>query len=160
MKAFSLVLLVTLMLGCGSNKNKNAENQNEMASKPAQVEFQTISQGNLYGSGKEQIPEQQIVIKDAEQWNSLIEKMNSVNDMTSNFKETDIDFSKYSVLAVFEKVLGHGGSSIKVANITENEDQIQVFVKKTSPDGMSTSVMTQPYHLVKIPATEKEVVFE
>lgn len=163
MKALALMIFAATVLGCGSGNKKKAtdgETEKNTAAKPEQVEFQTIGQGNLYGSGKEGISQQKTVIVDSDSWTRLMEKMNSVNNVTSGFSETDIDFTKYSVIAVFDKVQNSGGNSIEVVKITESENQIKVFVETTSPDGMATSVMTQPFHIVKIPATDKEVVFE
>ncbi|MEI6142230.1 MAG: protease complex subunit PrcB family protein [Mariniphaga sp.] len=102
---------------------------------------------------------QNLVIASNLAWTELIGKMNSVNNETRNFTETDIDFSKFIVLAIFDEVKGSGGYSITIKGILENQDNLTVTVLQTSPTGSSLAVMTQPYCIVKIPVTTKKIIF-
>ena len=63
------------------------------------------------------------------------------------------------VLALFDEVKGSGGYSIIVTDIVENQDNLTVTVKQTAPTGSAYAVMTQPYCIVKIPFTTKQIIF-
>jgi hypothetical protein len=116
-----------------------------------------IAQGFLCGS--EDIPQQSKIIKNKLDWENLKKSMNLYNNETDNFIEKDIDFSAYQVVAVFDKIKGNGGWSIDITNVTEYADSILVSVKNLNT-GNLTSVITQPYHIVKIPVSEKQIVFQ
>ena len=77
----------------------------------------------------------------------------------NNFTETTIDFTNFTGIAVFDQVYGGGGHSIDITNITEYENNIVVTVENLLT-GNGSSVVTQPYHIVKIPKTTKPIVFE
>jgi hypothetical protein len=119
-----------------------------------------IGSGNLYGNGNEKITKQNLVIATNLAWTELIGKMNSVNNETKNFAETNIDFSKFMVLAIFDEVKGSGGYSISIKGILKNQDNLTVTVQKTAPAGSAYAVVTQPYCIVKIPVTTKKIIFE
>jgi hypothetical protein len=75
------------------------------------------------------------------------------------FTETKIDFSTYQVIAVFDEVKGNGGWSIDITGITEWQDKMLISVTNLKK-GDLTSVITQPFQIVKIPVAEKEIEFE
>ena len=77
----------------------------------------------------------------------------------TNFSELTIDFTNYTVIAVFDRVYGDGYHSIDIMNITEFETTIVVTVENLQT-GNTSSVVTQPYHIVKIPKASKPIVFE
>ena len=118
-----------------------------------------IGKGELYGNGKEGIIKQNLVVKTKEEWNNLMNAMNSVNNESRNFTETDIDFSNYQVIALFDEIRSSGGWSIDITDITEYQDEIIVTVENLQKGGMAC-VMTQPYHIVKIPKSDKKIIFD
>ena len=124
-----------------------------------QIEFTTIGQDNLYGNGQENIDKENLTISDTDSWNELITKMNTVNNVSDGFAETDIDFLNFMVIAVFDEVYGNGGHSIDIVRIEENENKIIVTIDNILK-GNLTSVMTQPFHIVKIKKTDKLIIFE
>ena len=124
-----------------------------------QIEFTTIEQDNLYGNGQENIDKENLTISDTDSWNELITKMNTVNNVSDGFAETDIDFLNFMVIAVFDEVYGNGGHSIDIVRIEENENKIIVTIDNILK-GNLTSVMTQPFHIVKIKKTDKLIIFE
>ena len=77
----------------------------------------------------------------------------------SYFEETVIDFTNYTVIVVIDRIYGNGGHSIDITNITEFETTIVVTVENLQT-GNTSSVVTQPYHIVKIPKATKPIVFE
>ena len=117
-----------------------------------------IAQGELYGNGEEGIIKQNLVIRTQQEWDNLLNAMNSVNNVSGNFAETEIDFNSYIVIAVFDEIRGNSGCSINIAHIIEYIDSIVVDVHNvTTTSGYD--VMNQPYYIVKIPATNKNIVF-
>lgn len=145
-----LILIITLiLLSCSSNDDNGNKNAN----------FSLIGQSELNGNGVENIGKSNIVIENTTSWNDLINKMNTVNNVSDNFTETDIDFSQYLVIAVFDEIYSNGGHSIDVVSIVENEINLVVKVDNLLT-GDDTQIITQPFHIVKISKTEKQVIFE
>lgn len=109
------------------------------------IDFEEVSKG--YYSGH--VEPVNYVINTEEKWAEI-------------WGKPEVDFSKYTVIAVFMGEFPTGGYDIEVKNIIEHEDKIVVVVKKTSPEpgAIVTQAFTQPYHIVKIGKTNKPVVFE
>lgn len=133
----------------------NCETDNELNS----INFTTIGQNNLYGSGRENISKQNYIISNSISWNELLTKMNSVNNNSDGFTESNIDFDNFMVIAVFDEIYGNGGHSIDVLNIIEYDKKVVVKINNVLK-GNATSVMTQPYHISKIRKTDKKIIFE
>lgn len=100
------------------------------------------------------------VINNNEDWQSLWNKVYSIQKPTPPLPT--VDFSKDIVIAVFQGVQGSGGYSIEIIKIVEAENSIKVFVRETSPGPSCTvtDALTQPYHIIKISKTDKEVIFK
>lgn len=134
---------------------KSTQNQEKMIGERIVL----IGKGNLYGSGEEGIKAHNSVINDENDWQDLMAKINSINKVSESFSETKIDFSKYSIIAVFDDVKSTGGHSLDL-DIKPNSENIEVKVNRKSPEGMATSVMTQPYYIVKIAKSELPILFK
>lgn len=134
---------------------KSTENQAKMAKE----DIVLIGKGNLHGSGSEGIEKQNLVITSSEEWQDLLNKINSVNKVSDSFSETDIDFSKYTVVAVFDDIRESGGYSLSLA-FQETTDKVLVEVLRKTPDGIATSVITQPYYIVKLPKRNLPIIFK
>jgi hypothetical protein len=151
MKKIALLSVAAIVfLSCSSQDNSTQQ----LAVMPT-----LIGKGFLGGNGEEQIPQQNRVIRNAEDWNALKTQMNTVNPETDTFSETIIDFSQFEILAVFDEVKNSGGHAIAITSIVENTNAIVATVDHISPGEVGTAVMTQPYHIVKMPASAKPVVF-
>ncbi|MFC0603735.1 protease complex subunit PrcB family protein [Winogradskyella pulchriflava] len=148
-KTFSIFILL-FALNC-----KSTQNQEKMQNEAIVL----IGKGNLYGSGDEGFEKQNMVINNTEDWNNVMAKMNSVNNVTNGFSETKIDFSKFTVIAVFDEVKTSGGHSLEL-DIKPDSEKILVEIIRKSPDGMATSVMTQPYYIAKIMKSELPIEFK
>ena len=144
------IVILLFALNCKSSENK---------AKMTKEAIVLIGKGNLYGSGSEGIQKQSLVITSSEEWKDLLNKINAVNKVSDSFSETNIDFSKYTVIAVFDEVKNSGGHSLNLV-IQETKDKFLVEVLRKSPDGIATSVMTQPYYIVKVPKSELPITFE
>ncbi len=143
------VVLTLLLFSC-EEKQKT-----EDVMKP--VEFSTISQGDLNGNGNEGIEKSKLIITDKKVFTVLLSKMNTVNEEVSPIPM--IDFDKNIVLAVFDEIKSHGGHTIDITKVTEQQDRFVVQIERLHTGGMLT-VITQPYHLVVIPKTSKPIIFK
>lgn len=152
MQALIIVSLVFLV-SCKCNKSTSSKMEN------TNIESVLIAKGNLYGSGEEGITAQNLIITNQEDWDALLSKMNSVNNVSDSFSETKLDFSKYCIIAVIDTVKGSGGHSIAL-DMTSTSKNTIVKVSKKAPKGNATSVMTQPYYIVKLKKQELPIVFQ
>ena len=151
MKNFILIiLLLTLFISCTS-ENDNLE--------MTDLETTLIAKENLHGNGAEGISEQNLIISDQTTWNDLITQMNSVNNVSDNFTETDIDFPEYKIVVVFDEIKGNGSHSLEL-DIISNSENIIVNVTDLALEGNATTVITQPFHIVKISNSDLPIIFE
>lgn len=151
MRTHALIILVSIiLLGC-----EPIDNQPDMI----EIEPTLIAKDNLYGAGAEGLVEQKMIITEERAWKILLAQINSVNNVSDNFSETDIDFSQYQVIAIFSEVLPNGGSSLDF-NLTANVENIIFRINTLGSDGIATTVMTQPFLIVKIPISNLPIVFQ
>lgn len=74
--------------------------------------------------------------------------------------DPSIDFSMYTILGIIDRVQPSNGFSADIVSVIEEEDDIVVKSDFSSPVGGSATVLTRPYHFVKVPKIDKPVVFE
>lgn len=141
---FSILFLLT---GCNSDDSDTSN-----------VPFSVIVQDDNFNTNAN-IPKSNLVIKDQTEWNNLLLKINILTAANSIMPDIDVDFTKYQVIAVIDQVRNSGGYSIDITKITETNNSIFVKVEQLKPGGFYT-VITQPYHIVKIPKTNKKIVFK
>ncbi|MGB2416306.1 MAG: hypothetical protein ACPH6A_04630, partial [Flavobacteriaceae bacterium] len=72
------------------------------------------------------------------------------------FSETNIDFNTYQIIAIFKEVKPTNWE-VEISSIVENANNLSVSVVETEYD---FTVVTQPFHIIKISKTNKEIVFE
>lgn len=120
------------------------------------VSFTVIGQGALYGNGGEGIAQSNLVLTNDTDWQNLMSQMNSVNNVTDNFSGTNVNFSDSMLVAVFLDVK-QSGWSVEVSGIEESATEITVAQKDTPS---VSSVITQPFHIVRMAKTSKTIVFE
>lgn len=121
-----------------------------------EINFTEIGKGALFGNGQEGISQSNLTISNTTEWQNLISQMNSINNATNNFTETNINFNEYTVFAIFLEVKANGWE-IGTESVTENEDNITVTTQEIE---MVNSTMTQPFSIIKIPKTEKTILVE
>ena len=124
-----------------------------------QVEFETIGKGSLYGAGEEGIEESNTLIRSNDEWEALKNKMDAVNTVSQNFKEHEVNFAEYYLIACFDPVRPNGGYSMRIRDIVATQHQLEVLIERPEPKGMAISVLIQPYHIIRIPKTDKEILF-
>ena len=147
MKSLALILSILFSLTSCSDDNNP---------KTTSITFTEIGKGALYGNGSEGIVQSNMVISNTTDWQNLMNQMNSVNNVTDEFSETNIDFSTYKVIAIFLEVKPNGWQ-VRISNIEENVSSIMVSTAET--EGINL-VVTQPFYIVKIPVTNKPIEFE
>tara|TARA_B110000114_G_scaffold133888_1_gene140372 strand:+ start:183 stop:563 length:381 start_codon:yes stop_codon:yes gene_type:complete len=123
------------------------------------IESTLIAKDNLFGNGDEGIIEQNLEITDQKTFDNLISQMNTVNNVSDSFSEIDIDFSQYKVIAIFDEIRENGGHSLEL-NIKSNSENIIVNITDVVPEGNATTVITQPFHIVKISNSDLPIIFE
>jgi hypothetical protein len=150
MKSLLFLLALTIFFGCNNNDDEFL---------PLTIAPTLIGNGNLYGNGEENITKQNLIISRNNEWTELMSKMNTVNNETDNFTETEIDFSNFILLAVFDEIKRNGGYTVAIKNVVENKNDLTVTIQHLAPNGRVSTVITQPYHIVKIHKTEKKIIF-
>jgi hypothetical protein len=145
MKAVITILFSLLLVGCP---------------KTSEGGFTELSKGSLAGNGSEGFKKENIVISSKEEWKSFLSKIDTTNKVSKTF-ENSIDFSKEMVLVCLDKVRNSGGFSIEIVEATKEGGAILIKVsrKGPKPGSMAPSVIMQPYHIVKIKKTNKEIKF-
>ena len=115
-----------------------------------------ISKGD-YLSTYEYTPQQNFVFANSTEWNNFIGNVYEYA-LEYFFVETDINFSVHQVIAVIDKRRRFGWS-IDITTVMEYVDKIVVTYTNLDTIHTSAAIACQPYHIVKIPASNKTVVF-
>lgn len=100
---------------------------------------------------------QNLIIATETEWNILIDNLPS--EFVDNFNEININFNEFIIIAVISENQPNTGYSVSVNEIIENKNSINVF-SEIHYVGSGYAAIVQPFHIVKIPSTNKEIVFE
>ncbi len=137
----------------------------EHTAAPPRIYYSSVLRGHL--SGHEGIEKQDIVITNQSDWAGLLERMNSYfqsPDFPDKVPQTEIDFSRFMVLATFDRfdcVYPDPCPALifrDVTDIIETDSSISVLVQNL--DISVVEGYPEPFHIVKIPVSAKPVVFE
>jgi len=111
----------------------------------------------LYNSGHAE--ERNYVINTETEWQSLWEKIFSNTSAKPPLPE--IDFTRRTIVAVFQGIQPSSGYEISINEIVETENTLEVVVKAFAPGDrcVVTGAVTRPFDIVEIEKTEKQVVF-
>ena len=143
-----LILCIFLfgVLGCSSTI------QPSKTLKKEEIVFSTISKGKLFGNGIEGIIEEKFTITNEKQWQVFLNKINSVNNVSSSFSEININFSNHNIICVFDTIRNTGGYAIEIERVFVEKKNLNIVYNKKEPGPMEmvTTIITQPYHIVKI----------
>ena len=117
------------------------------------VTFETIEK-DLY-SGVD--TPQNVVITNINDWKELWDETVTWTPDELPF----VNFNESMVVAVFMGERISGGFNIEVLEIKEADNVIQVISRVTNPDSSRgvTLALTQPFHMIKINKTSKEIIF-
>lgn len=100
---------------------------------------------------------QNLIIATETEWNILIDNLPS--EFVDNFNEININFNEFIIIAVISENQPNTGYSVSVNEIIENKNSINVF-SEIHYEGSGYTAIVQLFHIVKIPSTNKEIVFE
>lgn len=158
--SFSLVALFVfiVLFTPACDTVENAGNSDIELTVP--IPFNTLGKGALFGGGQEGFSETEAslhVLKTEEEWQQFEAKMNSVNQITGGFEEYERDFNNEILVAIVDKLRGSGGYEITCTEVSETPTKVIVWVKYSDPPEMAASVLTQPFHIIRIPTTSKPV---
>lgn len=135
-----------VMINCSSDDNNESFT-------PQNIDFTTTGQGVI--SSYITIEQQNTVITNQTDWNQLLELL----DGAAEISETNIDFDAFQVIVSIDDERGHTGHWLEITEIIENENNITVTILKEEYDSGYAAIV-RPYHIVKIPKSDKPVVFE
>lgn len=147
------ILLLTVISSLLVMFSCHESEENAVASIP--INMQLIGKGVI---SSHSMPQQNIAITNTTQWNSFLTSLDNPYNVSGSFTEINIDFNQYMLIVAFDQVYNNGGHSIDIMTVDESSQSINVDVEKLL-QGNTTSVITQPYHIVKIPKIAKPVVF-
>ena len=130
--------------------------EGELVSSVPDLIIDTVAEGSCSGCKEEEYQ----VIRSQTEWEELWDKI--VADITPKPELPEIDFSEHMLIAAFMGQQPTGGYSIEIAAAFYYIDDIMVTVKKHYPPSGSgvITVLTQPYHVVKIEKSDRKVVFQ
>lgn len=140
MKKIAALFLIAIAVSCGSTADKGK--------KPL---YEVLTEQSTGGA---QVRFFEILTESRE-----IKMLESDENLKRKIKPGDINTSNFIILNSGEKP--SGGYSISVEKVEETASQIIVTVKENGPAAgeMATSVMTNPYTIVKI-NSKKEIVIK
>lgn len=140
-----LLLGIVLVTGCTQvPPNENGFQEKELS-------FETVDKD--VNSNLEE--KNNYVIQNKEEFQILWDKIGSLKLLD------EIDFSKYTVIAVFQGQKNSGGYSIEITKIVEKKGVIIISIKELEAGpGQAAAVITSPYHIIKTNKLTKNVEFE
>jgi len=118
------------------------------------LQFENVSVGNF----SDILDQKFVAVNNYEDWTNLWNKMNFnvIGIPTPPF----VDFNKSMIIAVFEGQHTSSGYDIEITKIVESNYYYEVFLTENIPGmGCISNIFTQPYHIVKVNITQKEVTF-
>jgi hypothetical protein len=70
----------------------------------------------------------------------------------ANFSEININFSNHIIICVFDAIRNTGGYAIEIERVFVEKKNLNIVYNKKEPDPMEmvTTIITQPYYIVKI----------
>jgi hypothetical protein len=102
-----------------------------------------------------------IGVTNIEDYDAIRDKMNSVNQEVGDNIIPDIDFfDEQMLIFVFDKVRGTGGYTFKAKHALVNNDTLTLSVISNPPNGPATSIMTQPFQVLKLERLDKKIEIE
>jgi hypothetical protein len=137
----SLVLLLASCTACGAAVGA--------------VPFATLGKGINSGIREPA----QVVVRSQSEWVALWGR--HMRTRTAPPPPPAIDFSQEMVVALFLGERPTGGYEIEVTRVerTDTGLSIRFRVKKPEPGAMLMQVLTQPFHLIKLPRADESLTF-
>lgn len=149
----TLFFLVLLFFACKTSK--------EISTAPAAIDFEPIGSGILYGAGEEGLLAGAYLVNSVDELSEILSKMNSQNSGDYlNLTPDDSYFKEHSIVCLFDQVRGSGGHTFEIKKLTRHNDLLKISALSAKPEGMATTVMTQPFQIIEIPKFEGRIEVE
>jgi len=147
-----LATFLTILYSCGTNNNKHEENT------PTKVDFEIIKTGVLHGAGEEGFFQEAVKVSNIEEFNQMQNKVNSVNkEVEDDIISGESFFNEQMLVFVFDKVRGTGGYNFNIKHAIVQNDTIEITAFSKKPEGPATSIVTQPFQILKMDKMNNEV---
>lgn len=100
-----------------------------------------------------------LVINDNAQWQSLWQTL--FTNQSEKPPLPEIDFTRRTIVAVFQGAQSSSGYEISIEGIVETENSLEVAVKAIAPGQRCgvLGILTRPFDIIEIEKTEKQIVF-
>src|SRR5690554_94519 len=151
-KIFLIAILSMVLVNCSSDDNESFSSQN--------IEFSTIAHYAIPNTPFLDNPESQnIIISDSTNWEDFLMNLEYHLGYSIDI-DNSVDFETHQIISVFDQIRPTGGFGINVISVAENQNNIIVNLETSYDDGITFQMPIQPFHIVKIPKSDKPVVFE
>lgn len=153
-----IILYLILSAAILINSCKPCVDDDEEKTFPVTITPILVAKGDSFGMSLYPIliPPQNLVITNHSTWNDLLRYF-SEDEMEDYFVETTVDFTNHYIISVLDEDRGYQ-ASIDISDITEYVDKIVVSYTTSGPLSI-VAAGSKPFHIVKIPKSQKEVVF-
>ena len=143
---FTVLLIATIFISC----KKNNDEPETTSITPVEIAKNHFMNNHVGPSN--------LVIYNQTEWNDFLTQIENSINVNYVFGQANIDFQNEMVIAVIDSVYPTGGWSVDITNITENPNDIEVLYTNLET-GDDTMIIIEPFHVVKIPRSNKPFVF-
>ena len=153
MKNKLLIILVVVIVA--STVLVTMVEEADLEPEPGAITFEIIVDA-WHGGYSEQISS---VIRNEGDWNRLWQEVTAT--IVPPPSAPEVDFDKYILLAHFMGQRPSGGYAVEFTEVFVEEEKIYVTIQEISPglECGAVAVITNPYQIIQIPKTEKEIEF-
>jgi hypothetical protein len=118
----------------------------------AALPMTTVAQG----SSSQILQPREVVLRDAEAWAALWRAHSAVATPPA-----PIDFSRYMLVGIFLGTRPSAGYAVDITAVSSRDGTTTVDYRERQPGPgvIAAQVLTSPFHVVRIPATDQRVVF-
>ena len=150
-----VVALVAAAAASAAHTFFPAANSEVQMDSAQELAIETLARGNQSG----QSGAAQYVVQDGAAWSTVWAQANATVMPAPPLPE--VDFTREMVIAVFQGTKPSAGYSVNIARVLDSGNTVEVFVEDTSPGPQcfAASVLTSPYHIVKVQKVEKDIAF-
>ncbi len=150
------LLVLVLTTGCEWSMKNSTTPVDEEPDRVESSTFETLLRGDQCGVEEAR----QIFVRDEDAWKDLWDEFTSIQ--TPADPRPMIDFSKHMVIGVFLGSRSSSGYGVEIVEVSSVGDALRVTSRVSEPDpgGMMLTVITHPYHLVRLDLHEGPIQFE
>ncbi|MGM0478298.1 MAG: protease complex subunit PrcB family protein [Bacteroidota bacterium] len=160
---YPILLLIALsIVACSSSeeavqteKNESHPQQQETASL---VDWTLLHQGEMHGAGDEGIQAGYRVVRNAEELQQMLQKM-QIPEIPEVAKDKAL-FDASMLLFLFDKVRTTGGYRFRTEKISQKSEQINVHTVSRAPKEDAPSMMTQPYLIIRLDQSSLPIKYQ